>query len=177
MPLDLDDASDALEATPPPANDRRALAHHADFWAHNEVSLDPVQATLAFGALPLNARRLVALLVEAAGRSASLARCACASPRGTGAFIGFADTVDWLPAETVASDPTRREELLRRFAAYNEAPIVRAGKPEDPKRSVRVLERLDYRAVAAEEERLERARKVAAAIEEVNRKIRAGGPL
>lgn len=79
-----------------------------------------------------------------------------------------------LPREVVVQNDFRREELVRTWAALLSVPIESRGKVEEPARSARVLERLDYRRIRADEERLGIERKVlaehAAAVREKQRK-------
>jgi len=78
-----------------------------------------------------------------------------------------------LPREVVVQNDFRREELVRTWAARLEIPVESRGKPEEPERSARVLERLDYRRIRADEDRLAIERKVlaehAAAVREKQR--------
>lgn len=68
----------------------------------------------------------------------------------------------YLPRRVVLTNEFRSEELVRAFASFLDAPIEVQGAPEPPDRSARVLDRLDYRRIREDEERLEIERTVLA---------------
>lgn len=67
-----------------------------------------------------------------------------------------------LPREVIVQNDFRREELVRTWAATLGIPVESRGKAEEPERSARTLERLDYRRIRADEERLAIERRVLA---------------
>lgn len=79
----------------------------------------------------------------------------------------------YLPREVALQNDFRREELVRAWAAQIGVPIESRGAVEPPEKSARALERLDYRRIRADEERLAIERKVlaehAAAVREKQR--------
>lgn len=179
-PLDLDAARAALAlvAARPPAPDRLLLAWHADLYRdlHPEVEPDPLDLILPFGALSPEARALLGLLVATAREVPSMR--AAAGGRGPAAFVDAAAALaERLPPAVVRAHPLRQEELLRRWAAQIDAPLRVADAPEPPDRATRVLERLDYARIRAEEQRLEDERAVAEARRAALAKVAAGGPL
>ncbi len=60
----------------------------------------------------------------------------------------------YLPRRVALTNEFRSEELVRAYAAFLEAPIEVAGAVEQADRSARVLDRLDYRRIREDEERL-----------------------
>jgi len=68
----------------------------------------------------------------------------------------------YLPREVVLSNDFRREELVRAWAAALGVPIESGGKSEPREKSERVLARLDYRRIRADEEKLAIERRVLA---------------
>lgn len=60
----------------------------------------------------------------------------------------------YLPRSIAISNEFRREELARAWAASLGLPVSSKGKPEKPDRSARALEKLDYRRIRIDEERL-----------------------
>ena len=68
----------------------------------------------------------------------------------------------YLPRRVVLTNEFRSEELVRAFASFLDAPLEVQGAPEQPERSARVLDRLDYRRIREDEERLEVERTVLA---------------
>ena len=83
-------------------------------------------------------------------------------PDEAGAALGFrrvlldpAQTIGrYLPRDVVMQNDFRREELIRAWAAAIGLPLEVANKPEPREKSARMLERLDYRRIRADEERL-----------------------
>lgn len=193
MHLALDDALTALAtlAARPAPTDRRVLARHADFWRFSlGRGLEPVDATLPFAALCSDGRALVGLLVETAMSEPSMRaaiehrlraadeRHPSLPPPARRVFIAAAARIaPALPADVVRRSAVRRAELLRRWAAFNEVPIRFDGVEEPASRSARILKRLDYTIVRAEEERLARTQAVAEARREALARIAAGGAL
>lgn len=68
----------------------------------------------------------------------------------------------YLPREVVMQNDFRREELIRGWAAAIGVGIEQGGRPEATEKSRRVLERLDYRRIRDDEERLQIERRVLA---------------
>jgi hypothetical protein len=68
----------------------------------------------------------------------------------------------YLPREIALQNDFRREELVRAWAAEIGAPLEVKGKREKSDKSARALEKLDYRKIRADEERLAIERKVLA---------------
>lgn len=68
----------------------------------------------------------------------------------------------YLPRRVVLTNEFRSEELVRAFASFLDAPIEVHGATEQADRSARVLDRLDYRRIREDEERLEVERTVLA---------------
>ena len=68
----------------------------------------------------------------------------------------------YLPRAVALSNEFRREELVRAWAAAIGAPIRARDKLEKPERSKKALDKLDYRRIRADEERLAVERSVLA---------------
>lgn len=68
----------------------------------------------------------------------------------------------YLPRAVVLSNEFRSEELVRAYAAAIDAPLEVRGAREPEERSARALERLDYRRIRDDEERLAIERSVLA---------------
>lgn len=179
--LDLDRALAALApvvARPAPP-DRLILALHADLWrdlvGH---TLPPADVVLPFGSLDAAARRLVGLWVLTALDAPSMRAIAATVHPPTAAFIRPARSIARrLPPSVLAGSALRREECLRRWAAAVGAPVRQGGEPESAARSQRVLQRLDYTQIRAEEQRLAEERAVAEGRRQARAKIAAGGVL
>ncbi len=67
-----------------------------------------------------------------------------------------------LPREVALANDFRREELVRAFASKIGASVIARGKEEPAEQSARILERLDYRRIREDEERLAVERRVLA---------------
>lgn len=184
MHLDLDDACAALAlaAARPEATIRYTIARHADLWRHRlNHPLTPLDAVLPIGALSQDAITLLALLVETAHHVATLQAIAvtiAAQHTPTAAFIAPAAALaPRLLAAVVRQNAIRQQELLRRFADHHGADIRADGRDEPRDLTRRVLDRLDYRQIRAEEQRLDEQRTIAEARREALQRIAAGGPL
>lgn len=66
----------------------------------------------------------------------------------------------YLPRDVVMQNEFRREELIRAWASAISVPLEVRSKEEPAEKSARVLERLDYRRIRADEERLSIERSV-----------------
>lgn len=163
--LNLDEAllalSGAAGAVGAPPSARAIVACHADFWRFRVAAppnVRPWEAVYPVGALTPNGRHLLAMLLEAATRAPSLEGIAVEALRarpevGVGApFASVArDFERVLPAAEVAAEPARREALLRAVARVCGAPISVGGVEEGAKQSAMIAERLDVRALKAQE--------------------------
>lgn len=177
-PLDLDSALSALARVVgrPPPPDRRVLAWYADLCRDLGICAEPLELVLPFGGLSPDGRALLALLVQTARQIPSMQ--AAARRAGPGAFVPVAGALaERLPVAVVRAAPLRQSELLRRWAAAVGAPIMAGGRVEAPARSARILERLDYTRIRAEETRLDAERTIAEARRAALAKIAAGGAL
>lgn len=179
MDLDLDAARAALARARPAPDARRVVARHADLWRHPlGRPLDPLDAVLPIGALSADALTLCGLLVEVAHEVESMRAIAAERADPLAAFVAPAAALARrLPPAVVTAQPIRQEELLRRWAEHHGAGVVSDGRAESPDHRRRVLDRLDYRRIRAEEERLDAQRTIAEARRAAMQKVAAGGPL
>lgn len=184
MQLDLDDACAALAlaAARPAPTARLVVARHADLWRHVlRQPLDPLDAVLPIGALSTDAQHLLALLVECAHRVATMQVIAVTAAAHRGPRAVFVDVAarlaPRLPPAVVRETAIRQQELLRRWADAHGAGVRHEGRDEPDDLRRRVLDRLDYHRIRAEEQRLDEQRTIAEAHREAMRKIASGAPL
>lgn len=177
--LDLDAACAALARARLATDARRVVARHADLWRHAlGRPLDPLDAVLPIGALSHDALALCGLLVDAAHEVESMRAIAAAHPDPLAVFVAPAAALGpRLPPAVVIAQPIRQEELLRRWANHHGAGVRRDGRAEPAEHRRRVLDRLDYRRIRAEEERLDAQRTIAEARRAAMAKVAAGGAL
>ncbi len=162
-------AAVAAKVTVPPTA-RRLAAAHADFWRFEGgvPALSPFVAMHPAGELSRNGRHLAHVLLMTALREPGLKAVAVEAAGGqdtrvAGVFLTVALAAETtLEASRLAREPARCEELLRRFALANGAPVLASGGAalEPAERSQRVLDRLDSAALQLEEVRLRRQQRL-----------------
>jgi hypothetical protein len=189
--LNLDEAMLALQgaagavATPPTA--RAIVARHADFWRFRVAGppdVRPWDAVYPVASLTPNGRHLLAMLLDAVTRAPTLEAIAVEAVRARpewgvgGPFGGVArDFQRLLPAAEVAAEPARREALLRAVARACEATVAVGGQVETPKQSAQIAERLDVRALKAQEQAMRKQMRLMEAARAANALIATGKDL
>jgi hypothetical protein len=190
-PLNLDEALLALSgaagavATAPSA--RAIVARHADFWRFRVAAppdVRPWQAVYPVAALSPNGRHLLAMLLDAATRAPSLEAIAVSAVQAQpalgvgGPFGGVArDFQRLLPAAELTAEPARREALLRAVARACGAAVQVGGAIESAKQSALVAERLDVRALKAQERAMRKQMRLMEAARSANVLIASGKDL